>query len=388
MRRLRSAAPAEARGMALAITTMAACALPLFFTSALALAIQRDLGLADEEIGLAIAAFWVLATLGSLPGGWLVDRIGPARGVHLAGACVGAGSLAIAAFADSFAAFAALLALTGLGNAIITPGMSAVVSRSLRAGRRGTTFGLQQSGPPLASVVAGIALPTAGAVLGWRWVFALGAVAAVAATGVVRDADADAGVVNRSTPPARDRRPPSRLLVLGGALASGAANGLLAYLVVFAVAAGLSTTAAGILLAFASVTCVATRIGLGVLADRRPRSRLPQMAGLALAGVAGFALLAVEAPWATVAGCTLALGIGWGWAGLYVLTAVEQARGATGRAVGAAATGTFAGAMIGPPLVGLLAAEASFALAWLVCAGLSLVAAWAFLGARRLRPGT
>jgi len=89
--------------MALAITTMAACALPLFFTSALALAIQRDLGLADEEIGLAIAAFWVLATLGSLPGGWLVDRIGPARGVHLAGACVGAGSLAIAAFADSFA---------------------------------------------------------------------------------------------------------------------------------------------------------------------------------------------------------------------------------------------------------------------------------------------
>lgn len=379
--------PAEARGMALAITTMAACALPLFFTSALALAIQRDLGFADEQIGVAIGAFWVVATLGSLPGGWLVDRIGAARGVHLAGACVGAGSLAIAVVADSFTAFAALLGLTGLGNAIIAPAMSAVVSRSLRAGRRGTTFGLQQSGPPLASVVAGIALPTAGVALGWRWVFALGAVAAIAATAVVRDAGAGAAAIDPALPPTRDRPRRSRLLVLGGTLASGAANGLLAYLVVFAVAAGLSTAAAGILLALASIVCVATRIGLGVLADRRPRSRLPQMAALALAGVAGFALLAVEAPWATVAGCTLALGIGWGWAGLYVLTAVEQGRGAPGRAVGAAATGTFAGAMVGPPLVGLLSAEASFAIAWLVCGALCLVAAWAFLGARELRPG-
>jgi MFS family permease len=387
MRRQSSAVPTDARGMALAITTMAACALPLFFTSALALSIQRDLRLADEQIGLAIAAFWVLATLGSLPGGWLVDRIGAARGVHLAGACVGAGSLAIALVADSFAAFAALLALTGLGNAIIAPGMSAVVSRSLRAGRHGTTFGLQQSGPPLASVVAGIALPTAGAALGWRWVFALGAVAAVAATGIVRDADA-ASLERPAAGPAPGRRGPSRLLVLGGALASGAANGLLAYLVVFSVAAGLSTAAAGILLALASITCVATRIGLGVLADRRPAPRLPQMAGLALAGVAGFGLLAVEAPWTTVAGCTLALGVGWGWAGLYVLTAVEQGRAAPGRAVGAAATGTFAGAMVGPPLVGLLSAGASFAFAWLVCGALSLVAAWAFLGARQLRPGT
>jgi len=381
------AVPAEARGMALAITTMAACALPLFFTSALALEIQRDLRLADEQIGLAIAAFWVFATLGSLPGGWLVDRIGAARGVHLAGACVGAGSLAIAVLADSFGAFAALLALTGLGNAIITPGISTVVSRSLAAGRRGTTFGLQQSGPPLASVVAGIALPTAGAALGWRWVFALGAVAAVAATGVVRDAGA-ASPERPAATPAPQRRGPSRLLVLGGTLASGAANGLLAYLVVFSVAAGLSTAAAGLLLALASLTCVATRIGLGVLADRRPAPRLPQMAGLALAGVTGFALLVVEAPWATVVGCTLALGIGWGWAGLYMLTAVEQGRTAPGRAVGAAATGTFAGAMVGPPLVGLLSAGASFALAWLVCAALSLVAAWAFLGARGLRPGT
>lgn len=377
---------AEARGMALAITTMAACALPLFLTAALALAIQRELGLANEQIGVAIGVFWVVATLASVPGGRLVDAVGAARGVHLAGACVGAGSLGIALVADSFTAFAALLGLIGLGNAMIAPAMSAVVSRSLRAGRQGTTFGLQQSGPPLASVVAGIALPTVGGALGWRWVFALGAVAAVAATVVVRDPGA--ATLDTVVPAARDGSRPSRLLVLGGTLASGAANGLLAYLVVFAVGAGLSTAAAGILLALASIICVATRIGLGVLADRRPQSRLPQMAGLALAGVAGFALLAVEAPWATVAGCTLAIGIGWGWAGLYVLTAVEQGSGAPGRAVGAAATGTFAGAMVGPPLVGLLSAEASFAIAWLVCGALCLAAAWAFVGARGLRAGT
>jgi predicted MFS family arabinose efflux permease len=153
--------------------------------------------------------------------------------------------------------------------------------------------------------------------------------------------------------------------------------------VVFSVDSGLSTAAAGWLLAAAGGACVLTRVALGVRVDRGRRSRLPEMAVLMLISVPGFALLAVDAPWATVAGCLLALGLGWGWAGLYVLTAVEQSRYAPGRSVGAAATGTFAGAIVGPLAVGLLADAASFGVAWLACAGLCLLAAAAFLGARR-----
>jgi MFS family permease len=379
---------ADRRGMGLAIVTLAACALPLFLTASFAVAIRADLGLATSDIGIAVAAFWVVATLGALPSGRLVDRIGPARGLRLAGACVGVGSLGIAAFAYSFWPFALLLALTGLGNALVKPAMSVLIKRELSAGVQGTTFGLQQSGPPLGSIVAGLALPTAGALLGWRGVFAVGAALAVAATAAVRGGDvlAQPGPDDADPVPTRPRRRrATALLLLGGTVASGVANGLIAYVVVFSVESGLSPSEAGWLLTAAGITCVVTRIALGVLADRRPRPHLPQMAGLLLISVAGFALLAVDAAWSTVAGCVLALGIGWGWAGLYVLTAVERSGQSPGRAVGAAATGTFAGAIFGPLIVGLLADAASFAAAWLACASLSLVAAAAFTGARRLR---
>lgn len=377
--------------MALAVATLAACALPLFFTFSLALDVERELDMTDAQLGVAITAFWVVATLASLPAGRLVDRIGAARSVHIAGALVALGSLGIATAAHSFAAFAALLAVTGLGNAFVGPGMSALVAGDVRPRRRGTVFGLQQAGPPLAAVVAGLAVPTAAATLGWRWVFGLGAAAAAVATGIVRDdhrgrAGAGAGSEPTANSGARQSEPRAFavLLAVGGLLASCAASGLVAYVVVYASAGGLSASAAGILLAAAGIVCVATRIRLGILADRRGAARLPQMAGLMLAGTAGFALLAVGATATTVAGTMLALGVGWGWTGLYVLSAVEHGADAPGRAVGAAVTGTFAGAMLGPLLVGLLSTAASFELVWLVCGALSAGGAAAFLSARRV----
>ena len=392
--RVADARSTDAHTMMLAVATLAACALPLFFTAGLALDLQRDLGLSDARLGAAITCFWIVATLASFPSGRLVDRIGAARSVRLAGALVALGSLGVAVGAHSFTLFAALLAVTGLGNALIAPAMSAVVAGNLRPHRNGAVFGFQQSGPPLASVVAGLALPTAAAAFGWRWVFALGAAAALAATGAVRGER----VEHTPRPIRHETRPEAPgaassggpafvvLVVAGGLLASAAANGLIAYLVLYAAGSGLSPAAAGILLAAASVTCAATRIGLGLRSDGSSTPVLPQMAALVLAGAVGFALLAAGTGWTTVVGSMLALGIGWGWAGLYVLSAVRHGGRAPGRAVGAAVTGTFAGATIGPLLVGLLSSVASYELAWLVCAALSLASAAAFFAARRLEP--
>jgi predicted MFS family arabinose efflux permease len=385
-------AGSDAHAMTFAVATLAACALPLFFTAGLALDVQRDLDMSDARLGAAITTFWIVATLASFPSGRLVDRIGAVTSVHLAGMLVAVGSLGIAVAAHSFAVFAALLAVTGVGNALIGPAMSAVVTGSLRPRRRGTVFGLQQSGPPLASVAAGLSLPTLAVALGWRWVFALGAAAALVATGVVRGERVRPPAATGLDPAARELpvrgAAPSPIfavvVALGGLLASAAANGLIAYLVVYASASGLSRAAAGILLAAASVTCAATRIRLGARSDRRRAPLLPQMAGLVLVGAAGFALLALGTSWAAVAGSMLALGIGWGWAGLYLLSAVEHGGSAPGRSVGAAVTGTFAGATIGPLLVGLVASAASFELAWLICTALSGASAAAFLAARRL----
>lgn len=370
--------------MTVAVATVAAYALPLFFTASLALDIGRDLDLTVARLGVAITAFWIVATLSSLPAGRLVDRIGPVPSGRLAGALVVLGSLGIAVAARSFEAFTALLAVTAIGNAIIPPAMSALVTGELRARRRGAVLGLQQAGPPLASVVAGLALPTLAGTLGWRGVFALGAVAAALATAAVRGAPREAAAAARPAAVADDEpRAFALLLALGGLFASGAATGLLSYLVTYASRAGMSEAAAGGLLAVASVVCVATRIQLGLRVDRQRAPLLPQMATLVFVGALGFVLLAVGATATVVAGAVLAVGIGWGWSGLYLLAAVEHGAAAPGRSVGAAVTGTFAGAMLGPSLVALVATASSFEVAWAVCAGLSTIGGGAFLAAGR-----
>jgi hypothetical protein len=119
-------------------------------------------------------------------------------------------------------------------------------------------------------------------------VFGLGAAAAVVATGVVRGERVGRGPgaggrhVPIATPGAGQGEPRAFavLVAAGGLLASGAANGLVAYLVVYASGTGLSPDAAGILLAAASLTCAATRIRLGVRSDRRAAPPLPQLAWL------------------------------------------------------------------------------------------------------------
>jgi MFS family permease len=369
--------------MAVAVATVATYALPLFFTASLALDIERDLDMTVALLGVAITAFWVVATASSFPAGRLVDRVGPVRAGRVAGGLVVLGSLGIAA-APSFAVFVACLGVTAIGNAIIPTAMSALVTGELRARRRGTVLGLQQAGPPLASVIAGLALPTLGATLGWRAVFALGAAAAALATLAVRGGEERRIVHAPATATGQAPGEFIRLLALGGLLASAAASGLVAYLVVYAADVGLSEGAAGILLASASLLCVATRFGSGARVDRRRAPLLPQMAALAVAGAVGFALLVTGAATAVVVGSLLALGIGWGWSGLYILAAVEHGTAGSGRAVGTAVSGSFAGATLGPLLVALVATEASFEIAWAVCGVLSLAGAAAFVVAGRL----
>lgn len=383
---------ADLHGMTLGVATLATFALPLFFASAFAPEIRRDLDLADSQIGIAIAAFWVAATVSSLASGRAVDRIGPARSTWLAALFVASACLGIALLAESYGVFVTLLAVTGLGNALVAPAMSVRIKQALSPGVQGTTFGFQQSGPPLASLVAGAALPAAGGALGWRAVFALGAAATVATAAAVRDAgDADvrSDEAREATGLAGEPGPvhgrEAALMVAGGTLASALANGLLTYLVVYAVDEGMSTAAAGLVLTAASLACIATRVALGVLADRSPRPRLPQMAALLAIGAAGCAVLAIGSPWAIATGALLSLGLGWGWAGLYMLTAVERGGDAPGKAVGTATTGTFAGAIAGPLLVGAIAEAGSFAAAWIACSAIALGGAAVFMRAETAR---
>jgi MFS family permease len=368
--------------IASAVLVVIADALPGLLLGSLAGAMRADLGLSNTGLGLAAAVFWFAAAVGSAPGGRFVDRFGPTRGIHVGGALAALGSAGVA-MSGSPALLFISLAVGGAANALATPGVSALASGAIAKQRLGLAFGLQQAAPPLAALVAGLALPVLGGTVGWRPVFAAAAVLAAAAAAAAPRMNAERAAATRSRGP---RRRALLLFAAGAVGANAAAGAALTFLVSYGVQIGLSAGAAGALFAVASGSAVAVRLGLGVLADHRPDAAPRWIAAQLVAAAAGHALLTAPSPALVAIGAIAALALGWGWAGLFLFAIVRHSRGEPGAAVGVVAIGFFGGAVLGPLAAGVIAELASFEVLWWLCAGVSLLAAGAIhAGARSLR---
>lgn len=178
------------------------------------------------------------------------------------------------------------------------------------------------------------------------------------------------------------------MIALATAFASAASVGMVTFLVVYAVDEGLSAAQAGALLVVSSLAAIGTRVGLGTLADRRPREVLVPTAALLVLCAAGFALLATGSPALIVLGTLMAGGVGRGWNGLASLAVAIRNPGSPAEAFGAQMSGFWIGAMVGPLIVGMLAEAAGFTASWLACAVLMLLAAVTILVARGLESRT
>jgi predicted MFS family arabinose efflux permease len=99
------------------------------------------------------------------------------------------------------------------------------------------------------------------------------------------------------------------------------------------------------------------------------------VAAMLAASVAGFLLLTAGEPAVIVPAALLAGGLGWAWPGGLTLAVVQRRPQAPGWAVGVMMTGLFVGAVTGPLLTGFLADRELYEAAWIVCAGLALLAA-------------
>jgi hypothetical protein len=100
--------------------------------------------------------------------------------------------------------------------------------------------------------------------------------------------------------------------------------------------------------------------------------------------VAGYVALLTGLPGLIVAGALLAGLAGWAWPAGLTLAVVRRSPESPAWAVGVLMSGLFAGAAVGPALVGVLADHVSFTAAWIACATLALLAAGAIaLGGRR-----
>ena len=368
----------------LAVAVATAGVVPAFLTGGLAVQIRAELGFGEGALGLAVAVFFATSALASVVFGRVVERVGSSLGMRLAVAVSAASLLAVSALAGSWWGLVACLVLGGLGNSISHPATHLFLAREVPQGRQGLAFGVKQAAIPVATLLAGLAVPSVATTVGWRWAFAGAAALALCVAllvpgggegGIRRVKDARAGDVPLT---------PLVLLALGIGLGSAAANPLGAFTVESAVAAGIEVGTAGLLLALGSAAGIAVRVLFGHVADKLESGRLRIVAGMLGIGTVGFVLLASGVVPLLVIGVVLAFAAGWGWPGLFNFAIVKTNPRAPAAATGITQTGASSGAAAGPLAFGFIVEGASFGTAWLLYGALALVAAVTILVGRHM----
>lgn len=177
--------------------------------------IRHDLHLSVADMGVLLSAFLWAYALAQLPIGVLVDRLGPRR-LLAAGIVVWSAAQAVAGTAVSLGEFVAARVVLGLGEAPQFPSGIRVVRDWFALRARGTATGVINCSSTLGTAIAGPLLTGLMLDLGWRWMFAVMAIAGmvVAAlwyllyrepTDVALTADERTYLGNGDTPIARTR---------------------------------------------------------------------------------------------------------------------------------------------------------------------------------------
>lgn len=382
-----------------AVSVSTAGALPLFLVGAVSVQIRADLHFGETALGVAVGTYLVAGALASVAAGRMVERIGAVRGMRLAAVLSASALAGIAAFARSWGALVALLALGGVAGAAAQPGSNLLIARAVSRGRQGTAFGIKQSAIPASMLLGGVAVPTVALTVGWRWAFVGAAALALASVATVPRRPALRPPERSTDDPAlgdfaaqdTDDSPetPKGLwaLAVAGGLGAAPANTLGAFLVASAVDAGVAEGAAGLLFAAGAATGLVARVTGGMVIDRLGRTdALPAVRWMLAGGAVGFALLAVHAAPLLVPGTLLAYGLGWGWPGLFNLSVVARHPSAPAAATGVTQTGIYLGAVTGPLVFGVLADHLGFGWGWTFSLAATLAAAVMVSAVARRRP--
>ena len=373
------------RPILLAVAVATIGVLPSFLTGGLAVQIRGEIGFGAGALGLAVAVFFVVSSLSSAFAGRVVERIGSHTAMRVSSLVGVLSLLAVAVLAGSWWGLVACLVLGGMGNAIAQPATNLMLAREVPGGRQGLAFGVKQAAIPVATLLAGLAVPVLAVTVGWRWAFAGGALLALVISLLV-PREYDGASASRVKESRAGDAPLAALILLavGIGLGSTAATPLGAFVVESAVSTGVGVGVAGLLLALGSGVGIAVRVVAGHLADGMTGGRLRLVAGMLVVGTAGFAMLASGSPGLLVVGVVLAFGAGWGWPGLFNFAIVKSNPKAPAAATGITQTGASGGAALGPLLFGYAVEATSYGTAWLGAAVVALLAAAAILAGRRM----
>ncbi|WP_456598585.1 MFS transporter [Blastococcus sp. SYSU DS0616] len=369
-----------------ALAASVASVLPVFLIGAMAVQLRSDFGISVSGIGAAALWYFGAAAVGSLRAGRMVEAIGAGRGLMLAGVVTAVAMIGVALSGQVWLVVLAFLALAGLANAIAQPAANLMLARVLPPTQRGLGFGVKQSAIPAATLLGGLFVPVFALTVGWRWGFVFGAVLALGAVLLVHRCGGERESERTTGPRPRSDVAMGPLMVMGMAagLGSAAALTLGTFYVDSAVETGISPTVAGLLFAGGSVVGIVTRIGLGLLADLRPSRHLLRVTAMFAAAGAGFLLLALGRPIATVLGTVLAFGAGLGWQGLFVHSLVRQSPNTPAVTTGFAQVMVSLGSALGPPVLGAVVDRSSYAVGWVAVAVVAFTAALTLAVGRRM----
>lgn len=365
------------------------CVLPLFLAGAMAVQMGEELDYGAAGLGAAVASYWLANAVTSLHLGRLADRLGAIWSLRLAVviAAVSAGGVALAT--ARWWHLVVWLMIGGCSHAIGHPATNRMLVSLVRPERLGMAFGLKGVAPPVASSLAGLAVPLVALTVGWRWAFA--ASSAVAVLLIL--------AAGRRPPPAQRTRLASGrgaklrerhlVVALGGAfgLATAASTTVPAFYVDAAVTGGASPQFAGTMLAVASGGAVVTRLVSGAVCDRVGRGLLRICAVMLSCGAIGLVLMAVGRPATMAVGVVVALMGTWGFNVMFWVALMRRYHDVPGRITGAIQPGAAIGGIIGPLVFGVVVTAASYRAAWSLSIALTALAVVAmFFGARRLEP--
>lgn len=383
--------PARRPSRVLAAATLSSTSafVPVFLLGALAELIRADLGFGEQRLGLAVSVFFGAAALTSVHGGRMAERLGAWRGMSVSATAAAGILLGIAATARSWVMLAAWLACAGVVNAVAQPAADLALARGVPARWQGTAYGARTGSVPVATLLAGAAVPALGLTVGWRWAFATGALLSVGYALVARRASLTGPGAAVTSGPAGSALPLAALVLLAIAVGAGIGvqHAMSTFYVTSAIASGHPPALAGVLLALGGLAAITGRMVWGGVADLTGRGSFRLIAALMAVGAVGLAGLAVSGSPALLALCTvIAYGAGSGWNGLWVLAVVRTNQATPARAIGVVMVGAFAGGIAGPAGLGYLVEAHGYAVAWRAAAtALGAAACLAVITGRRLR---
>ena len=352
--------------VALAALSSAAFALPLFLIGALAVQIRQGFAFDAAALGLLIGMSRGAGIVWSVPLGWVADRLGATRALRAAPLISLIAGVGVALSAHSWLTLALWMIFASMANSLGLPGANRLLIRTVRPERRGLAFGIKQSAPPTATMLAGISVPVVALTIGWRWAFVLVAILALAMVLVLTVRARSLNPISREAAERRrlERRAqvtdPVTLIILASGIGLGmaAATSLAAFFVDYAVSHGAAEDLAGYALAAASLMTICARLWAGAKADRMKESHLRLCAAMLIVGSAGYAVLAMSNLVAvSLVGLLVALASGWGFNGVFwdALTRANPER--PGSVTGMVRPGALLGGSLGPLLMGLIVGD-------------------------------